>query len=88
MDVTCIHGPKGLYSIELQDGGQWSVKLYPEDVPALKVSKFVLDEAGNIGWQTRDEAVKVAYIHAGINQHCIFPPPDRRGLVAHSRNLS
>ncbi len=62
MGVTCFQGPEGLYSIELQDGGQWSVKLYPEDVPGLKVSKFVLDKAGNIGWQTRDEAVEAAYI--------------------------
>jgi len=88
MDRTRFHGPKGLYSIKLQDDGQWSVELDFNKSTGLLGSGFVRDSADRMGWETRDEAMKVAYVHAGINQHFIFPPPDRRGLVEHSRKMA
>lgn len=93
MDMTLFEGPEGTYSVELQDDGQWSVDLIfageAQDFldhgnvnDKIKGSRFVQDSAGRIGWGTREEALQVARVHAGI-----FPSPDRRGLVAHSREL-
>lgn len=82
---TCretVEGPEGAFRIEFQDDERWSVEQILSDKPLIKGSTFVRDSAGRMGWGTRDEAIQVARGHAGL-----IPPPDRRGLVAHTRRL-
>ena len=76
-----VEGPNGMFLIELQDDGQWSVaRPFPPE--SNRGRDYMQDSAGSIGWKTCDEAMWVAKGHAGL-----IPPPDRRGLVAHSRKL-
>ena len=79
-DITTrwVDGPNGLFLIELQDDGQWSVAQVFEE--KYRGRDYMQDSAGRMGWPTSDAAMWVAKGHAGL-----IPPPDRRGLVAHSR---
>ena len=77
-------GKDGVFAIEYQDDDSWSA----EHLVAsgnITGSQYLLDEARNFSWDTRIEALTVAKRHAGIIPP--IPPPDRRGLVAHSRKL-
>ncbi len=78
-----FEGKDGVFAIEYQDDDSWSAEhLLVGDITG---SQYLLDEAGNMSWDTRIEAVTVAQRHAGLIPP--IPPPDRRGLVAHSRKL-
>ncbi len=91
MNLTLFEGDtleKSTYIIELKNDGRWSVERIPRDRPgirttAVKTATIVRDSEGRFGWDTREEAMEVARKHAGI-----FPLPDRRGLVEHTRALS
>jgi hypothetical protein len=80
-----FEGKDGTYAIEYQDDDSWTAEhlLVSGDITC---SQDMKDEAGNISWDTRIEAVNVAMRHAGIIPP--IPPPDRRGLVEHSRKLA
>ncbi len=77
-------GKDGVFTIEYQDDDSWTVEhlLVSGDITC---AQNLLDEEGNISWDTRIEALTVAKRHAGLIPP--IPPPDRRGLVAHSRAL-
>ena len=77
-------GKIGVFAIEYQDDDSWTAEhlLVSGDITC---SQYLLDEAGNMSWDTRVEAVTVAQRHAGFIPP--IPLPDRRGLVAHSRAL-
>jgi hypothetical protein len=82
-----INGPVGSFRIDFQDDNVWSVEhIIVDDRPNGPIgSQFV----GT--YQTRVEALKSAMFHAygaWPGQLQIPDPlPDRRGLVAHSREL-
>ena len=78
-----VEGPEGTFIIELEDDDRWSVKKIFGD-GSLQGSQYMLDGAGRtFGWDNCSDAVYAAKQHAGL-----IPVPDRRGLVAHSRNLA
>ena len=85
---TCretVEGPEGTFRIEFQDDDRWSVEQILSNEPLVKGSTFIRDSAvrtPSFGWGTRDEAIQVARGYAGL-----IPPPDRRGLVAHTKAL-
>lgn len=80
------NGKGGTFLVELEDDNRWSVKqLFGDDIlrkSSIQGSQYMRDSAGRFGWNTRDEAIHVARDHAGL-----IPPPDRRGLVAHTKAL-
>ena len=78
-----VNGEGGTFLIELEDDDRWSVKQLFGDKSQIQGSEYMRDTAGRFGWNTREEAIHVARDHAGL-----IPPPDRRGLVAHSRKLA
>jgi hypothetical protein len=78
-----VEGPLGKFRVELHEDDRWSVEqTLSED--RIKCSKFVRDSEGRFGWETYKEAMNVAANRAGLIP---YAPPDRRGLVAHSRAL-
>ena len=80
-----FEGKDGVFAIEHQDDDSWTAEhlLVSANITG---SQNLLDEAGNMSWDTRAEAVTVAKRHAGLIPP--IPPPDRRGLVAHTRAMS
>jgi hypothetical protein len=75
-----VEGPKGEFLVALEINDEWSVSKVVEHHPSLKSKQLVAS------YQTREQAMAHAKRLSGRNDR-EFPTPDRRGLVAHTKDM-
>ncbi len=82
-----FQGPHGTYEVLFQKdvgmgAGLWTV--YQNTVwPNAPVGSTIV-----ASFPIREEAVEYARLASGLHESLVTPPPDRRGLVAHTKGLS